>query len=95
MRIPDAERRRRVWALAERVDSAVRATAADVVRAEELRTLGFGAVDSLHIACAERAACSVLLTTDDRLLRMARTQAPRLRVQVANPVVWLRKERSA
>ena len=68
------------------------AEAEEVTRAGELQTLGFKAMDSLHIACAEKAGCAVLLTTDDRLLRVARRNATQLRVQVVNPVAWLREE---
>ena len=86
---PDAERRRRVLSLLRSCHSAVTAEAGETARAEELQALGFKAVDSLHIACAEKAGCTVLLTTDDRLLRAARRNVAQLRAQVVNPVTWL------
>nr|WP_275072578.1 hypothetical protein [Petrachloros mirabilis] len=33
--------------------------------------MGFGLYDSFHIACAEAIQASILLTTDDRLLKRA------------------------
>ena len=46
------------------------------------------AFDALHIACAERAAVDVLLTTDDRLRRRAQREASKLAVRVENPAKW-------
>jgi len=89
---PDAERRRRVLSLLHSRHSAVEAETGEVARAGELQALGFKAVDSLHIVCAEKAGCAVLLTTDDRLLRAARRNAAQLRVRVVNPVTWLGEE---
>lgn len=40
-------------------------------RARELAALGFGALDALHLACAEASGADVFLTTDDRLLKRA------------------------
>ena len=70
----------------------MRAEIEEGVRAEKLQKLGFKAVDSLHVACAEKANCAVLLTTDDQLLRVARRNANHLQVKVMNPVDWLREE---
>jgi hypothetical protein len=46
-----------------------------------LETLGFGAFDALHIACAESAGAEVLLTTDDSLRLRALREASNLSVQ--------------
>jgi predicted nucleic acid-binding protein len=90
-KIPDSERRRRVLALMGFVTSSVPADTADFARARELRSLGFKAVDALHIASAEKAGCRVLLTTDDAMLRLAARNVGILRVRVANPTDWLRE----
>lgn len=58
-------------------------------RSQNLESLGFGLYDSFHIACAEIAKVDVLLTTDDRLLRKAKSYSSRLKVAVENPVNWL------
>jgi predicted nucleic acid-binding protein len=62
-------------------------------RGTELEALGFGALDALHLACAERAEVDALLTTDDALLRRARRHEDRLRVPVDDPLAWM-NERS-
>ena len=86
---PDAERRRRVLSLLRSRHSTVKAERGEVVRAGALQARGFKAVDSLPIACAEKAGCALLLTTEDRLLRAARRNTEQLRVRVVNPLVWL------
>lgn len=58
-------------------------------RSQELEGLGFGLYDSFHIACAETAKVDVLLTTDDRLLRKAKSYSSILDITVENPVNWL------
>ena len=60
-----------------------------VRRGLELESCGFGALDALHLACAEKARADVLLTTDDLMLRKAVKYAARLSVRVANPWTWL------
>ena len=60
-----------------------------LTRAAELQNLGFGPFDALHIACAEHAEVDVLLTTDDRMLRLALRIKEKLRVKVTNPITWL------
>jgi hypothetical protein len=62
---PDNERRRRVLSLFHAQHSAIKAEAEESTRADMLQKLGFRAVGSLHVTCAEKAVCDVLLTTDD------------------------------
>jgi predicted nucleic acid-binding protein len=50
--------------------------------------MGFGAFDALHLASAEGASAEVLLTTDDRLRRLAAREKARLAVHVENPAKW-------
>jgi predicted nucleic acid-binding protein len=66
----------------------------DARRAEFLQTLGFGAFDALHLACAENGSAQVLLTTDDGLLRRASRHAGELRIRVENPLFWYREVRT-
>lgn len=54
-------------------------------RARELEALGFSALDALHLACAEKSAAKWFVTTDDRLLRRARTHRERLRIEAVAP----------
>jgi predicted nucleic acid-binding protein len=55
----------------------------------ELQALGFRPLDALHLACAESGGADVLLTTDDRLRRLASRVSAQLRVRVENPLTWL------
>jgi len=52
-RIPDVERRRKVFHLASIARAKQVVSEAVQARAEELERLGFKALDALHIACAE------------------------------------------
>jgi predicted nucleic acid-binding protein len=60
-------------------------------RAEELASKGFGAMDAYHLAAAEAANCDVFLTTDDRLIRKAKSPGISLRIQVMNPLQWIQE----
>jgi predicted nucleic acid-binding protein len=60
-------------------------------RAEILHTLGYGAFDALHLAHAESQGVEVLLTTDDRFMRLAARGAGKPSVPLMNPVDWLRR----
>lgn len=88
-RIPDVERRRKVFHLASIARVKQHVTEAVQTRAEELERLGFKALDALHIACSEAAGADVLLTTDDRVLAKAEELQDSLRVKVENPILWL------
>jgi hypothetical protein len=58
----------------------------DVERYRELVLLGFGKLDSWHLACAEAANCAYFITTDDKLLKHAKTHRKALAVTVVNPL---------
>lgn len=57
-------------------------------RGLEIAELGFKNYDALHIACAEVGNADVLLTTDDRMLRLAARCRNLLQVRVENPLHW-------
>jgi predicted nucleic acid-binding protein len=57
------------------------------IRASELQEVGIKYFDGLHIALAEDGNAEIFLTTDDRLVRLAKKI--HLRTKVCNPVVWL------
>lgn len=86
---PDEERRQRLQLMIPRPHRYVRAEPKVVARALELESLGFSGIDALHIASAEAGLATVFLTTDDRLLRVARRAAGALHVKVANPLAWV------
>lgn len=87
----DRERRERAGMVASAAGKVVDLGPSEIARALELEGLGFGAMDSLHLACAESADCDVLLTTDDRLLRKSQRHTRTLHVGVDNPLNWLAK----
>lgn len=64
---------------------------AEKFRVTELEVLGFKQFDALHIACAESGDADILLTTDDRMLRLAKRYQSHLRVRVENPHTWLQE----
>ncbi|MFL6247855.1 MAG: PIN domain-containing protein [Thermoanaerobaculia bacterium] len=54
-------------------------------RARLLTHLGFGALDALHLALAEKAEARWFVTTDDRLVRTALKHRDQMRVDVVRP----------
>ena len=91
-RTPDTIRRHRVALLAAQCNRYCEFKKAHLARTQELRLLGFMTIDALHIAMAESAKADFLLTTDDKLIRVARRHASKLKLYVNNPLTWLRKE---
>jgi len=72
-----------LWLRAAVVEAQSSAEAA--TRARELASLGFSPLDALHLAFAERAVAKWFVTTDDALLRRARSYRERLAVVVVGP----------
>lgn len=87
----DSERRSRVKSVMEYVHYTLSIGAAEEIRAEALESLGFKHYDALHIACAESGGADVLLTTDDRMLRLAKRHSTQIQVCVENPYTWLQE----
>jgi len=54
-------------------------------RATELEEYGIDAMDALHVACAEKSG-SVLVTTDDALIKNIKREQTNITVRVCNPV---------
>jgi predicted nucleic acid-binding protein len=54
-------------------------------RARVLAGVGFSALDALHLAFAEASLARWFVTTDDRLLRRARSEGHRVSVEVLFP----------
>lgn len=86
---PEMTRRQQVMDLLAAASIETKVTLEHIRRAAHLQSLGFKAFDALHIACAEAAKADVLITTDDRLRRRAKTHADRLNVLVQNPLTWV------
>ena len=88
---PDAEKKARVQLLAGFAHQRIELQESDLDRVEQLEKLGIKGFDALHIACAERSGCEVFLTTDDCLLSASTRNAKELRIQVLNPLDWMKK----
>jgi len=87
-RIPDAERRRKLERIVSISIEKILVDEAIAARALEIENLGLGAVDALHVSCAERCA-DVMLTTDDEIIRAALRKNSSINIKVMNPVRWL------
>lgn len=90
-RSPDTDRRERVSILAGISKERVTLTKGLCDRADELQQLGFDLFDALHLASAEAANADVLLTTDDRFVRIGERNRTRIEVEIINPVTWLER----
>ena len=60
-------------------------------RAKQIQQLGVKSYDALHIACAEVAQVDIFLTTDDKLLKIIRQFADKIKLKVNNPLNWIRE----
>ena len=87
----DLERQLNIALMLDAMALKVVADESEKARAVALQRIGFKPVDAAHIACAERARADVFLTTDDALLKNATKHSGGLRVNVANPLSWLRE----
>ncbi len=92
-RNPSEERRVECEALVSLAIATVEMDENVVDRANELEAAGYGAYDAFHVASAESARVGVLLSTDDRLLKLAARGIGTPRVAVRNPVSWIKEHR--
>jgi len=90
-KIPDWWKRLRVGKILSVATESILIDEEIISRMHELIVLGGDAMDSLHIACAERAG-AVLLTTDDGLITFFKSHRD-IQVQIENPVIWLKEGR--
>lgn len=90
-RTPDIEQQSRLRQINEFVNSTIEIGKQELEHASELQNLGFIGFDAVHLACAEKGKADVFLTTDDRLLNLAKKQAKKLRVRVENPLDWMKE----
>jgi len=49
---------------------------------------GIKALDALHLACAEVSGATVLLTTDDTLIKIMCHYSDRIAIRIVNPAAW-------
>ena len=86
---PDLEQRANVEDILRFASETVLVGITEIARSDALESLGFKRFDALHIACAESGRADILLTTDDRMLRLAKRYQSHLHVCVENPHTWL------
>ena len=88
---PDAEQRSRLRRVTEFVSLTIEIGEQELKRAGKLQDLGFVGFDAVHLACAESGKVDVFLTTDDRLLKLAKKLIKKLYVKVENPLDWMKE----
>lgn len=88
-RNPEGERKAELHRISDLASEFVMVENSQIDRTSDLQKLGFHFFDALHIACAETAEADVLLTTDDRFLKLALRVSNQLTVRIANPADWL------
>ncbi len=86
---PDTQKLSRAKLLSGFIQENVEVGEKEARRAKELQKEGFQLFDALHIACAENSKADVFLSTDDRLLKLAKKVSKRLKIRVVNPLVWV------
>ncbi|MBI4612539.1 MAG: hypothetical protein HY720_02915 [Planctomycetes bacterium] len=82
---PEEDRRRAAAAWLDGAALDIRLTDTVIERARALASLGFGELDSFHLAFAEAAGARYFATCDDGLLRLGRRHERTLHVSIANP----------
>ena len=87
----DLRQRLQVKFLLNYVHQAISVGTTETSRGKYLESLGFKPFDALHLACAESGNADLLLTTDDQMLRKARSISSQLRIRVENPLTWLQE----
>ncbi len=89
-RIPDIKKRLRVEKIASVAKEYLLIDEEIISRMHEFISNGGDAMDSLHVACAERVG-AVFLTTDDDLITFFKSHQL-IQIRVENPVIWLKEK---
>ena len=89
-KIPDIQKRLRVEKIVSVAEEYQLIDEEIISRMHELISKGGDAMDSLHVACAERAS-AVFLTTDDDLVTFYKSHQL-IQIRIENSVIWLKEE---
>jgi len=84
-RNPREDRRLATALWLQKADRSVDSTPDIEERARLLTSLGFGPLDALHLALAEKAEARWFVTTDDRLFGTALRRRDQMQVEVVKP----------
>jgi hypothetical protein len=87
--IPDEYRRTQVKLYLPDEESIIPLDDDILDRAEEVALLGFREGDAVHIAASEALEVDILLTCDDKMIKVGRRHRSKLKVTLANPHTWL------
>jgi len=90
-RAPDIEQQSRLKRVSDFIEQSVELGQKEFKRAAELEKLGFVGFDAVHLACAESGGADIFLSTDDGLLKRAKRFSKKIRVQVMNPLDWIKE----
>jgi predicted nucleic acid-binding protein len=90
-KMPDLERKHRIHAMKIFPSHYIMANELQIERGQSLQEKGFDVYDALHLACAETSKADVMLTTDDKLKRLANRYSNELNIRVENPLIWLQE----
>jgi predicted nucleic acid-binding protein len=90
-KIPDTEQKARLKRVNEFVNDTIEIGEKELKRANELQKFGFIGFDAIHLACAENSKSEIFLTTDDKLLKIAKKHNKKLRIKVMNPLDWIKE----
>jgi predicted nucleic acid-binding protein len=88
---PDPGQRSRLQRIIDFVSVSIAIGSKEMERAHELEEAGLIGFDAVHLACAESGEVDVFLTTDDRLLKLAKRKAKLLLVKIENPLDWVKE----
>ena len=88
---PNEDRKERLWSLESGASERIELTEAIYLEAEKLQHLGFNALDALHLSCARTAKVDAFLSTDDKLLKIARQHIDAIKLHAVNPLAWLQE----
>jgi len=89
-KIPDIRKRLRAEKIVSIAKEYILVDEGIISRMSEFIAMGGDAMDSLHVACAERAG-AVFLTTDDELITFFKSHQ-NIQVHIENPVTWLKEK---
>ena len=90
-RIPNLDQRLEIKGSITDAHKTVSVGASEILRGQQLETLGFKELDALHLACAESGSADFFLTTNDGMLRVVKRYNVQLRVKVENPYIWFQE----
>jgi predicted nucleic acid-binding protein len=90
-KMPDLERKHRIHSMKIFPSHYIMANELQIERGQSLQEKGFDVYDALHLACAETSKADIMLTTDDKLKRLANRYSNELNIRVENPLIWLQE----